>query len=203
MTVLTLLNRVALQAGVPEFNSVISTTSRTAKEMLVHLHEAGEEVTRRAEWQALYKSMSLAAGLTTVAFPSDAHRLVSGAAIVCAATPFIPFTPVRSIDQFSIVSAQPSSSPFYFVSGGQIAFAPAVPAGGAVLRYISQNWITSGISDTATISLDGDVPKLSEPLLALGVLWRYKRAKGLGYDDVLSEFEAELAREILADRGLS
>lgn len=204
MSILDVVNRVAVQAGIPEFYVFMTNTGRTAREILTHAHEAGEEITRRAEWKDLYTNTTVVASASSLTLPSDFQRLVDGAPIIRTATPFTPFTPVQSRGQWATVSNVSSSSvQFYFVDGSVIRFAPAIPTGGATVFYIKKNWITTSGTATDAFANDADTIAFPEPLLALGILWRYRRAKGLTYADAQAEFEAEFAREIKFNRGVA
>ncbi len=198
MTFKKIFDRVALQAGLPILATYAGNTDRTALELVLHCTEAGEEITRRAEWAKLYTEQTLTSGSATYSLPVDFHRLVTGNAISLAATPFTPILPVPAADAWQFIKAMPSTQPYFFLKNGNIEIAPALSAN-ATLRYVSKNWI--GTKATDEITDDAAEPDFSGSLLALGTLWRYKRSKGLEHQDVLAEFEAELAREITADRG--
>lgn len=204
MSLLTAINRTCAQAGLPTFDAFYSVVGsaasqgRTATELLALAHEAGEEITRRAEWSQLYNSTTSAIGVSTVALPSDFHRLIQGNAIYTRNGS--PVMPVRSFDAWTVISGTPSSQMHYFIQNGLINFAPAL-RNPVTIRYISKNWILNGSTPTDAFSDDDDTTRFTDTLLSLGVLWRYKRAKGLAYADSQAEFEAELSREIMADRG--
>lgn len=200
MSLLSIVNRVAYQASLPTFRRVKSNTDRTAQELLTMAHEAGEEITRRAEWSMLYDSDTVLSGETSKVLPDNFHRLVEGGAVLLADGS--PVMPVKAADQWRILSAVPSANPHFFLTGGTIAFSPALSSV-ATVHYVSKNWIQSNTSFVDEFVTDDDTTVFTEPLLALGILWRYRRAKGLPYEDILAEFEAELDREIKADRGIS
>ena len=203
MSLLTLMRRVSLQSSLPVFDTIVSNTDRTVIELLNAAHEAGEEITRRAEWSMLYAEDTVPALATSRTLPTGFHRLIQGGAISYAASPFTPILPVKAADVWLAISNAPSAQPYYFIKSGAIRFSPAIPTGGALVRYVTGNWISSNGSPVSTFATDADTPYFTEPLLALGTLWRYKRMKGLQFDDIEAEFEAELAREIAADRGFS
>ena len=199
MTLSDILDRVCLQAGIGIPSAYASSSDRTAKELVLHAQEAGEEITRRAEWSKMYREEDIAADATSHPVPADFHRLIMGGAITLK-TSYLPILPVRGADQWAFVQEIPSLQRFFFIKSGAFLFSPAVSAAGATLRYVSKNWIVDG-SDA--LIADTNEPVFSGSLLALGTLWRYKRSKGLPYEDSHAEFEAELAREIVSDRGIS
>lgn len=59
------------------------------------------------------------------------------------------------------------------------------------------------VISSKALTADDDRTLFPERLLAKGILWRWKRQKGLPFDDSLAEFEADLLQEINADRGAS
>ena len=203
MNLKQIVNRyVCPMASLPIFDSYVSNSSETARDIKAAMRVAGEEIARRAEWQELYKTNVIASGSTTYDLPSDFHRLINGNAIALEATPFTPIPYIRAADVWSFANASPSSQPYFSVKNGLIRFIPTLTAD-ARLRYISKNWILSGDTEVDDITSDDDVAFFSAQLLGLGTLMRYKRAKGLAYQDIADEFEARLAIEIAADRGLT
>lgn len=200
MTFKKIFDRVALQAGLPVLATYAGSTNRTAMELVLHCTEAGEEITRRAEWSNLFVGELIPAATQIHPLPVDFHRLIKGRALYHDTTPHTPILPVRGKDAWRLIRKTPSAQPYFCIDVGDIWFAPPLTLD-ARLLYVSKNWINS--QETDEITNDAHEPDFSGSLLALGTLWRYKRAKGLEHQDVLAEFEAELAREIAADRGLN
>ena len=203
MSLIDVITRVSLQASLPVFDLIVTNTDRTATELLNACHEAGEEITRRAEWSKLYASSAIPEGSATFTVPTNFHRLIQGGSIVYNASPFTPLHPVKAADVWAAVSGAPSARPHFFIKGGVVNFSPVIPAGGATMNYVVKNWILHNSIPKDRFVADEDTVQFSEALLALGTLWRYRRMKGLSFEDSLAEFEAELAREISADRGVS
>lgn len=195
-----ILTRVCELGNLVTPASFTGSTDSTAKMLLAHAVETGEEITRRAEWSKLFRSQAIAASASSIALPDDFHRMIKGGSIVLGGTSYGPVLPVKSMDQWQFLSVVPSTQRFFFISNGSVLFSPAIGADGATMHYVSRYWITDG---TDEITSDENEPVFSGELMALGVLWRYKRAKGAQFADTASEFEAELARELAADRGVS
>ncbi|MQX58538.1 hypothetical protein GHK61_19435, partial [Sinorhizobium meliloti] len=109
---------------------------------------------------------------------------------------------VTNSGQWAVIVGIPSAQPYFFVKGGQVLISPASAAAGAVIDYVSKNWVMHDPDGPqATFSADDDTTLFPERLLVKGIIWRWKRQKGLSYEDNLAEFEADLAQEINADRG--
>jgi hypothetical protein len=79
---------------------------------------------------------------------------------------------------------------------------PAASAVGATIDYLSKNWVLGDpYEERDVFRADDDTTLFPERLLAKGLIWRWKRQKGLPFEDNLAEFEADLLQEINADRG--
>ena len=103
--------------------------------------------------------------------------------------------PIVDREQWAFISSQPSLQPYYHLSGGNLLL--STNALGFDVSYISTNWVVG----KDKISADGDLFNIPEALIVRGAVWRWKRQKGFPFDDVLAEYEADIAAEIKADRG--
>uniref|UniRef100_UPI0005B34F21 phage adaptor protein n=1 Tax=Rhizobium fredii TaxID=380 RepID=UPI0005B34F21 len=159
--------------------------------------EAGDEIARRADWQKTLKSLTVTASPEN--FPSNFQRLTPGGAGRKSDGTLI--RPVTNSGQWAVIVGVPSTTPYFFMKGGQFLFSPTSAAVSAVIDYVSKNWILNAATEQATLSADDNTTLFPERLLVKGVLWRWKRQKGLPFEDNLAEFEADLAQEINADRG--
>lgn len=203
MNVRNIINKyVCPFVSLATFDAFVSDSSQTAADLRAAMTTAGEEIMSRAEWSQLYKLDTIASGTSSVDLPDNFHRVLKGNTIYLAATPFTPIAYIRSADVWAQANLLPSSQPYFSIKNGTIKFMPALTAD-AQFRYMSKNWLESGDDQVDSLTTDGDVPMFPERLLALGTLWRYRRAKGLSWQDYADEFEAMLASEIKADRGIS
>lgn len=71
-------------------------------------------------------------------------------------------------------------------------------AGEATVHYVSRNW--AGTKDQA--DQNGDTFVFPDRLMETGIVYRWRRQKGLPYDDQIAEHEAEIESALRADRGL-
>lgn len=79
-----------------------------------------------------------------------------------------------------------------------------VPATGAEAEfpYISNKYARSaGNVAKAAFSADDDSFILSEKLVTLGLIWRYRSQKGLGYSEDMQNYELELSKQQARDGG--
>jgi len=205
MNILEIANLyVCPAASLPQFDSLMSNSDTTAKDIQAALRMAGEEIIRRAEWQALRSSAVITAGSQTYTIPDDFHRLISGNAVTMSATPFTPIPCITSYDVWAMIAVNPSSQPYFTIRNGFLLLS-TVTAVDVEINYISNQWITQMPDSTASneFSTDEDEVKISAQLLGIGALYRYKRMKRLEYQDVQEEFEAMFDIELKADRGIT
>lgn len=200
MTLLSAINEVCDVVSLDQFASVYGSNDPNAQTMVAFAQEAGDEIARRADWQRMLSTHT--ASTSPENLPSDFQRMTPGGAVRTAAGDF--FRPITNSSQWAVIVGVPSAQPYVFIRGQQILFSPAASAVGAIIDYLSKNWVLrdpGGPGDTLTA--DDDKTLFPERLLTKGIIWRWKRQKGLPYDDNLAEFEADLLQEINADRGAS
>ncbi len=200
MTLLSAINEVCDVVSLDQFESVYGSNDPNAQTMVALAQEAGDEIARRADWQRMLATHTAAASPENL--PEDYQRMTPGGAVRTATGDF--FRPITNSSQWAVIVGIPSAQPYFFVRGQQILFSPAASAVGAVIEYLSKFWVLhdpEGPGDT--LSADDDTPLFPERLLVKGIIWRWKRQKGLPYEDNLAEFEAGLVQEINADRGVA
>lgn len=200
MSLKTAVDSVCDAVNIDRLDAVYGGPDPSAAVFLALAQEAGDEIARRVDWQALLSSKVLAASGEQL--PPDFQRVVPGGGLRTAAGLFI--RPVTNSAQWAVVASCASAQPFYFVSGGVVQVAPVTAAIGAVLDYVAKTWIVGdGGTRKAAFSADDDGFVFPERLVVKNIIWRWRRQKGLSYDDQLAEFEADLAQETGADRGVS
>jgi hypothetical protein len=71
----------------------------------------------------------------------------------------------------------------------------------AKFYYVSNEIITNGTANKTEFSADADVFKLSERLLTLGIIWRWRAQKRLEFAEDLANYQTALNEEIGRDKG--
>jgi hypothetical protein len=94
------------------------------------------------------------------------------------------------------------SVPRYRIRGDLILFNPTPVAGQSVYyEYVSKNWCeTSGGTGQSAWAADNDVAVLPDNLLVLGLVWRWRQAKGLDYTQDYETWNTQ-ANRIAARQG--
>jgi len=190
-----ILTECGLDVSVPE----ISAPDFQMRQMASLMNAAGRDINSRGEWS---KSMAefTVANAALAPLPADFQEMTSAGGVTLNGAGYTPVRAVISPEMWQMLSAAPSSQQYYFLESGSVKFSPAIGAAGAVVRYITTGWIVGG---KGTVSSNDDVPVFPNELLRRAVVWRFKRQKGLPYDDLVSEFEADLFVALKADRGVA
>lgn len=200
MTLLSAINEVCDVVKLDRFLSIYGTDDPNAQTMVTLANEAGREIARRGDWQRMLKTTGVTATPSTL--PADFSRMNPGGPLYSLTFGFV--RPVLNAAQWKLLGASPSTTPFYRINEGELEILPAGAASDAELGYVSKNWALSNVGAEAdTFQADDDTTLFPEDLLILNVLWRWKRQKGVGYSDELSEFEATFEQRLAADRGAS
>lgn len=203
MTILTAMQDVADLTSLARPIS-ISSADETTRRLLATVHQTGDEIARRGDWARMLASATATDG--PIALPADFRRLVPGGAL--SSTNGEPIKGPLSSDQWAaLASLGATSRTFFTVSGTSILLNRAIAGGETItVNYVSKHWLVAsdGTTKRARAGADTDAPLFDETLLVKGAIWRYRRDRGLpGWQDVMSEWEADLAAELRNDRGVT
>ncbi|MGN8022998.1 phage adaptor protein [Phyllobacterium sp. 22229] len=199
MSLITSVNAACDVVSLDRFDTVYGNNNPNAQTMIEFAQEAGEEIVRRVDWEKTLKTAIVPS--SPYALDENFQRLITGGAVTTAAGEFV--RPVTNGSEWTVINQVPSSQPYCFIRGGKMLFSPAIAGVGAIIEYVSRNWILAGTDEKSKFTADDNTFLFPERLLTMGLIWRWKRQKGLTYDDHLAEFEAALAFEIAADLGAS
>ena len=197
MTVETVLRTVLLQIGLDQPDVQITSDDYEMRQIAALMNAVGEDIAGRAEWSGLYRDWAVPGGLDKADLPPDFRKLAEKGAARLSKNGFRPIRVVVAPEQWAFLTARPSAQPYCHLAQGKLLFSPTLPKPGAAIRYVSKHWVEG----KAELTQNGDRLLLPERLVEKGTIWRWKRQKGLAYDDMLAEFEADLAADIKADRG--
>lgn len=204
MSLLTLIQNASTRIGQPSPSVVVSATDPTTMQLLALANEEGTELMKWGDWRALRKEKtftSLAQETQTAMVPTDlgawidetfwnrsAHRPIYG--------------PISSQQwqAWKAFDAFPVMDVFYF-RGANILMQPVPPAGETfAFEYTSNLWCqSSGGTGQSAWAADSDTGVLSERLMTLGIIWRYKQARGLNYDKDEETYRLQVSQELAQD----
>jgi hypothetical protein len=203
MTLLTIVRNSADRLGLGRPSSVVSSTDPNAVALLAMAQEEGKTLARRHEWQVLQSEYTFptAASTASYALPTDFDRILKETVFNRTSRRRMlgDLTPAQWQEtQASLVTMV---NPAFRIRGNLFLISPTPSAIETVAyEYMTNKWCESsgGTAQTEWLS-DTDVGKLSEDIMTLGVIWRWKRAKGLDYGEDMNSYEMEVAKSILND----
>lgn len=207
MTVLTVVQSAASQLGLAIPDALYGETARTSVELREQLEETAQDILEAYDWNLLRTRKTHAGDGSTTAFdlPDDYKRFIDDARIWSSELQ-TPLRHVLSTDEWEelVVRQWDFVIGVFQILGGQLQIMPA-PSSGATISYyyISDLIVTpeGGGTNANVFAADGDTFRLSERLLKLGLVWRWKKFKRLSFEAELEDYELEKARLIKQDGG--
>lgn len=203
MTLKTAVDRAALRAvgNVPA--AVFGSTAQISLEMADLATEVAIEIAESADWRSLTRIAEMT-GAPSFPKPVDYDRMLTGQGILSKDSWFWGYIPFQSVDEYltAINGHLPMMQPGgWILLGDEFKFYPA-PTGTAQFPYITK-FIVRGDDGTpkAEFDSDDDTFILSERLLTLGLVWRWKSQKGLDYGEDQVIFNTALDQEQNKDKG--
>jgi len=212
-TVKDTMDKAARGCSVTPPTSWITATGLSHMEMKDFLAETVEELLERIDWpDPITKDTVIAGtGAETYALPSDFKRLTRDElAVYETTTTRRPGIAVPTNGAWTHLKQIGSAGGdrFYRTSGDEedgfeISFYQFPATGASItVSYVSRNWLKQASVEgnewtdaTATLLLPAR-------LVEMGVVWRFRRRKGMPFADRLNEYEANLARHANDKRGI-
>lgn len=201
------MNAAALECAVPLPAGWVNATTANERMMRAFLSDTVRELTSRYDWKQLSGSQTITGtGAESYVLNNDFLRLASGDNNVYENSPNRrPCVPIAQDGDWTEIKQMgwAGIQRFYRLNNGNIDFYRPLSAGNIVtVAYVSENWKQDKVGNTpgSAWTAETDVSLLPGYLLQLGVIWRFRRNKGLQYADRKVEYETELARAISDDR---
>lgn len=208
MTVLSAVQSAAIRVIGRKPSSIYSASDTFALEMADLANEVAADIAKSHDWQALIKVHTLTGDGATDAFslPSDYARMLIRSDILDTENFAWGFTRVLDINDFLWIKqrelqALPGS---WILYGNQFQFVPPPAAGAeAEFPYIDKNYAQAAPAGTLkpAFTADTDVFRLSERLLTLGLVWKWRQNKRLDSGDDEANFAKAFAEESGRDKG--
>lgn len=209
MNLLQIGETAADRIGIPRPTSLIGSSDQNARLLLSVAQQEGKDLASRHAWQAITKEKTFTATATEVqasVIPSDFDRFVDGTFWNRTENRLV-LGPASAQEWQALKSDRIQAIHDIFRHRGNDLLLAPTPAVGAsyAFEYVSLWWVATA-SDTGTpareqFEQDTDVPVIDSELVALGVVWRFLRAKGLDYSEPFRSYELLLARKMGRDGG--
>lgn len=196
MTLLTMMQDVADEVGLPRPSQVVASTRTDIRQLLGLAQREGRELARRYPWQALVREFTH----TTVATESQGALTTIMPGLDWALSQTFWNRSQQDLARGSISpqdwqwqKSSVTSSPFedFRFRDGNLIMIPAPTAGETFAgEYVSKYFCaTSGGTDQTAWAADTDVGNLDEDLMSQGIIWRWRRAKGHEWMSYRDDYE--------------
>ena len=203
MTLLSIVQSASDTIGLPRPSAVVSSTDGNVRTLLALANTEGRELLERYSWPATQLETThttLAAelqGVMTTIAPGFGYMITD---TFWDRTLTQPVTGPLSPSEWQALKARTATGPYasYRIQGGSLYAYPAPAAGNTwAFEYQSTYFCqSSGGTNQSAWAADADVGILDENLMALGVVWRFKKKNGLDYSEDYRVYEQKLANEM-------
>jgi hypothetical protein len=204
MTLQTAVTSAAIRTigSVPA--AVFSSQAQLMVEMRDLVQDVAVDIAKSAEWRALTKIGTLTGGLS-FPLPDDYDRMLVGQGMQDQLGWFWGYLAYADVSEYIMaVNGQlPTMDPGgWIILDGAFKFWPAT-SGTATYPYISKYLVrdVDGVTLKEQFTADTDTFVLSERLLTLGLIWRYRAQKGLEYAEDMQTYATALDQLTNSDKG--
>ena len=201
MTLKTIVNDALDEIGLPQTSSVIGDSDLTVVTLLRFANKEGRELSKAKKWQAitLEKTFSAtAASVQTGAIPDDFGRFINDSMYNRTTNRKVlgPITPQQwQSEQANSTAAGPSG--FFRQRGDDILITPDPTLNDTIAyEFMSTFWVDTdqdGLGEAVAWAADDDTSLLPEDLMTLGCIWRFKKSKGLPWENDFAEYNIQVA----------
>lgn len=207
MSVLTVIQDACTSGiALEKPTAVYGSATREHLELASLANECASQIVSSHEWQVLNRIATITGDGTTEDFdlPADYDRMLEKSQLWTSSLE-TPLTPVSDRDEWLGLDIQ--SFDFvvnaWIIYGGQVHIKPAVE-NAATVKYWYQTDLyarTIAPANTEAFVNDTDTFRLSERLLKLALIYKWREMKGLPYAENMEDYERELAKQIHRDKG--
>lgn len=208
MTILTIIQQVCASCNLDVPTAAISATDPTITQLIALAQQEGDETASSFDWRNLKIGLSIVGDGTSTLFSlsPDFERFAPGQPLFSSAYPMVPLMGPIADDQLLALKALSYAPirPFWRLIGGAIEIWPAIGSAETITgEYRSSFWIlgADGVTRQSSFLSDNDVSLVPERIVKLGVIWRWKSAKGLDYAEDYRTWDVERSRVAGHDAG--
>jgi hypothetical protein len=206
MTILSVIQNASMFIALSRPDAIFSSQEREHLELQALANQSGSHIARDHEWQVLKRLATLNGDGARTEFdlPDDYDRMLKESALWSSRLAN-PLTHIVSTDrwleldvrQFGFVTGA------WSIFGGKINIKPAPASGeGIKFYYMTTNWAAdNGGTPKTSFTADTDAFRLSEELLKLCIVWKWKAMKKLPYAQEQQDYEDAKEKLITADKG--
>lgn len=194
MAILDVVKGAATVIGLDVPSQLFGATSREMVEMQDLVNEMASEIADVHDWQKLlvYNTFTGDGLASTFDMPADFDSMAKTSQLWSSRWLWAT-NHLTSPDQWTQLQVTPVASVngYWIIFGDQFHQWPVMAAGETVkFFYVSSNLVSaSNLSLKPAFTEDADTFRLSERLLKLAIIYRWKQNKGQAYEQWLDDFE--------------
>lgn len=188
-TLIDLIQNTCLELGIPAPVSAISSADPQILQLMAIARKLGKDLVREFEWEMLVQKavINTQPGVWDYPLPLDWNRQVEQTEWTAnTMRPMMgPVTAQRWAFYQAWNAANTLCMPFRIIGGNiRLLNAPETPETFSY-EYISENWVMPGTGPMQnTFLADTDSCVFDDALMQAGLALRWRKAKGLAYDDM-------------------
>jgi hypothetical protein len=206
MTVLSVARNACLVLGIDQPNALLTNTDREYQELARLCNDTAKMIAEDFDWQKLQALNTITGDGSTAAWdlPSDYLRMLQTGRLWSSrwiwAIEKITSTDIWLEHQ---VASYTNIAGEWIIYGDQFHFNPTLSNGETIKFYYIKDTIVTPSSGSAKtdFTADDDSFSLSERLLELGIIWRWKKDKGLPFDAAKAEYDDLFTKLSARDSG--
>jgi len=208
LTCLQIVQTACKRIGILSPNAAVTATDQKIIQLVSLAEEEGQELATRYAWEALqveatFTTVAAQVQTTLAAITTGFDYIVNDT--IWNRTLRRPVYGPKSQQDWQEAKANQINGPFnsFRIIADAINFYPNPVAGQTcAFEYQSRNWVNTSTGSTSdTWTNDADTPKLDGQLMVLGIIWRWKAAKGLDYAEDYAKYERRVADATGRDAG--
>lgn len=203
-TVLATCQKASVKIGIAVPAAVYGSSTREHLELSQIANDAAEDILEQHDWQTLKTLHTITGdGATTEwALPTDFLRMPKDQRVWSSAQE-TPMTHVKSHDEWLELEVKSYElvTRCWTLLGGMLHTKPALATGETAKFYYQSRNYAVGTAEQEAFTDDADTFRLPDRVLQLGIVWRWRSAKGLNYAEEMTNYEIALAKAIDADKG--
>lgn len=206
MTVLLACQEASIELVGRQITSVFSVSDQLSLELGLQANKAASAIAKAHDWRALTTLNTITGDGTSLGFtlPADYDRMPVKADLFYDNTAG-RLTRARDLDFWLDANVRENSAlvGMWVILGGEMQIYPAQEEDREIKHYYQSKYVVTPVSgaNKEKFTVDTDTFRLSERLLTLGIVWRWRQMKRLEYSEDLKNFEIALAEEVGRDKG--
>jgi hypothetical protein len=204
MTILSIVNNAQDRLGLPRASAVMVSSDETVVQLRGLAQQEGRELAREGAWQALTSEKTfttVAAAAQTSSVPTDFDWYIPDTMFNRTRTRRVEGPVTAAIWQDIQASLVTYVNPAFRIRGSTILITPTPSAGDTVAyEYVTKNWCQSVASVAQALwTVDTDTALVDEELHTLGIVWRFKKAKGFDYAEEFTTYQVQVKQALNRD----